>query len=150
MRIRCSKAFCLLTELFTSDFRACARSTRWATPCFSVQAAAAAMQHPDQPSASELSPRNELCGKLAAKCVIDFCRTDRNLLHESLACYFQSKKLKCKVVRRSLRKEKKTARPTCGGGRSRLPPSLDRRSTQPQLLQVSFQICCIWLFRSYL
>ena len=45
-------------ELFCSDFRACARSPRWATRCSFgfVKSAAAAMQQLDHRSASELSP----------------------------------------------------------------------------------------------
>ena len=84
-------------ELFSSDFRACARSPRWATRCSfgSVKSAAAAMQRLDQRSASELST------KWTAENVIAFCRADRNLSCKSLANYSQSKKHKSKVVRRS-------------------------------------------------
>ena len=68
----------------------------------SVQSAAAAMQHlelNDGPQAS--SSDSELSAKRAAKNVIVFCRADQNRSSKSLASYFQSKKCKSKVVRRS-------------------------------------------------
>ena len=89
------------------------------------------------------SPRSELSAKRAAKNVFAFCQTDRNLSNKSFARYFQSKKRTSKVVRRSWKKKKKTARSTCRG-RSRPPPSIDRRAPQPGLLQASFQSCRVW------
>ena len=68
----------------------------------SVQSAAAAMQHfelNNGPQAS--SSHSELSAKRAAKNVIDFCWADQNRSSKSLASYFQSKKCKSKVVRRS-------------------------------------------------
>ena len=59
------------------------------------------------PQASSSS--GELSAKRATKNVIDFCRADRNLTSKSLASYFQSKKRKSEVVRRSLKNGKKNS-----------------------------------------
>ena len=110
----------------------------------SVQSAAAAMQHLDQRSASELS------AKRAAKNVNDFCPADRNLSCKILAATFRARNAKLfddrwkeKKKRQLEKKRKKTAWSTYGEC-LRPPLSLDRQSPQPRSLQVSFQICRFW------
>ena len=44
--------------------------------------------------------------------------------------------------------KEKTTRSTWGG-RSRPPPSIDRRSPQPRSLQVSIQICRVWFLSMF-
>ena len=136
------------SELFSPDFRACARSPRWATRCsFAVQLSQLQLRCSTSisgPQASSL--RSERSAERAGESVIAFCLADRNLSSKSLANYFQSKKRKSKVVRRSQIKKKKTARDRSINlrRRSRPPPSIDRRPPQPWLLLVSFQICRVW------
>ena len=52
---------------------------------------------------------------------------------------FKARNANLNLLDGDVEKGKKT-RSTCGG-RSRPPPSIDRRSPQPRSLQVSFQIC---------
>ena len=129
-------------ELFSFDFRACARSPRWKTRCFFgfflSQLQLRCSNSITGPQAS--SSRSELSAKWAAKSVIAFCQADRNLSSKRLDT-FKARNANLKFLDdRRKRKRKKTARSTCGR-RSRPPPSIVRRSSQPRSLQVSFQIC---------
>ena len=84
-------------ELFSSDFRACARSPRWATRCSfgsvscSCNAAPrSAVLNRALPVASYLRASSEECGW--------FFEADRNISSKSLASDFQSKKRIFEVV----------------------------------------------------
>ena len=74
--------------------------------------------------------------------MIDFRRVDRNLSTKSWGSYFQSKKRKSKVIRRSLKQNKKKKKPQLNR-----PADCDhvhlRRSRQQRSLQVSFQNCYV-------
>ena len=77
-------------ELFSSDFRACARSPSWATHCSFGSVSCSCNAAPRSvvrkralPIASSL-----LIANRAAKNMIDFCQADRNLSSKNLASYF--------------------------------------------------------------
>ena len=105
-------------EIFSSDFRAGARSPRWATRCFFGSATSSCIQKFDHRSASELS------AKRAAKTLIDFAEQIETNSSKSLASYVQSKKRKSKVVKTIVERKKKQPNRPAKGVHVDLPQSI--------------------------
>ena len=131
-------------ELFSSDFQACAQSPRWATRCslgsVSCSCDAAprtAVRKRALPVASSLLSEQRRTWLIFAEQIEIF-------QVKAWLATFKARNANLKLLDDDVEKrKKKTTRSSCGG-RSRLPPSIDRRSPQPQSLQVSFQICRVW------
>ena len=127
-------------KLFSSHFRACARSRRCSfgsVSCSCDAAPRSVVRKRALPGAS--SPLSE-----QRRTWLIFADQIEIFQVKAWLATFKARNANPKFLGDCRKKkEKKTARSTCRG-RSRPPPTIDRRSPQPRSLHVSFQICRVW------
>ena len=135
-------------KLFSSDFQACSQSPRWATRCSlgsvscSSDAAPTAIRMRALPVPSSLLSEQRRTWSIVAEQIEIF--QVKAWLATFKARNANVKLLDDDVKKTKKKQKKKKTTPSTRGGRSRPPPSIDRRSSQPQSLQIFFQICRVW------